>query len=142
MYFSFDSFQTRFAQLLEGNSSNRTMIWQHTLVLVQKSLLVGYGMDSWKNLGDEFLLQFPDSHNMILEILIKTGVIGLIACTLTIGVVLVKIFKTRNYILLPIATYFLVITQFDFGAFGSKELLSFLTIFVFYLYSDSFKLAK
>lgn len=142
LYFSFDSFQTRFAQLLEGNSSNRTMIWQHTIVLIQKSFFVGYGMDSWKNLGDEFLLQFPDSHNMILEILIKTGVIGLLACALTIGVVLVKIFKTRNYILLPIATYFLVITQFDFGAFGSKELLSFLTIFVFYLYSDSFKLAK
>lgn len=142
LYFSFDSFQTRFAQLLEGNSSNRTMIWQHTIVLIQKSFLVGYGMDSWKNLGDEFLLQFSDSHNMILEILIKTGVIGLIACFFTIGVVLIKIFKTRNYILLPIATYFLVITQFDFGAFGSKELLSFLTIFVFYIYSDSFKLAK
>ena len=142
LYFSFDSFQTRFAQLLEGNSSNRTMIWQHTLVLVQKSLLVGYGMDSWKNLGDEFLLQYPDSHNMILEILIKTGIIGLITCFLTIAVVLFKIFKTRNYILLPVAIYFLVITQFDFGAFGSKELLSFLTIFVFYLYSDSLKLAK
>ena len=142
LYFSFDSFQTRFAQLLEGNSSGRTMIWQHTIVLIEKSLFVGYGMDSWKNLGDEFLLQYPDSHNMILEILIKTGVIGLIACFFTIGVVLIKIFKTKNYILLPIATYFLVITQFDFGAFGSKELLSFLTIFVFYLYSDSFKLAK
>lgn len=142
LYFSFDSFQLRFAQLLEGNSSNRTEIWKHTIVLIQKSIVFGYGMDSWKNIADSYLLQFPDSHNMILEILIKTGIIGLIACVLTIGVVLIKIFKTKNYILLPIATYFLVITQFDFGAFGSKELLSFLTIFVFYIYSDSFKLAK
>lgn len=142
LFSSFDSFQNRFTQLLEGNSSHRTIIWSHTLTFIKESLFYGYGMDSWKNLPDELLNRFPDPHNLFLEILIYTGLIGLVSCLFSIIVILIKIIKTKQLILLPIATYFLVVTQFDFGAYGSKELLSFLTIFVFILYSNNFKLTK
>ena len=53
-----------------------------------------------------------------------------------------KIYESKNFILFPIVTYFIVVTQFDFGAYGSKELLSFLTIFVFFVYADSFRKEK
>lgn len=139
LYFSFDSFQERFAQLLQGNSSLRTTIWTHTIVLIKEELVFGYGLDSWQNLSDPYLKEFPDPHNMVLEILTYTGLVGLIACFFAIGVILYKIFKDRNFVLLAVASYFLVVTQFDFGAFYSKELLSFLTIFVFFVYSNSFK---
>lgn len=142
LYFSFDSFQERFAQLLQGNSSFRTTIWSHTIVLIKEELIFGYGLDSWQNLSDPYLKQFPDPHNMVLEILTYIGLIGLIACFFTIGVILYKIFKDRNFVLLSVVSYFLVVTQFDFGAFYSKELLSFLTIFVFFVYSNSFKQIK
>jgi O-antigen ligase len=142
LYFTFDSFQERFKQLLEADSSNRTTIWMHTIVFIKEKILFGYGVSTWKLLPDTFLNQFPDPHNMILEILIYTGFVGLTASIFSILIVLIKIFTTKNFILFPIASYFLVVTQFDFGAFGSKEILSFLTIFVFFIYSDSFKVAK
>lgn len=139
LYFSFDSFQHRFEQLLNGNSSNRTTIWLYTIEFIKEKIFFGYGLNSFKNLPNDFLNQFPDPHNSILEILLYTGLFGLISCVFTIFVVLKKIYDSKNFILFPIATYFIVVTQFDFGAYGSKELLSFLTIFVFFVYADSFR---
>lgn len=142
LYFSFDSFQERFKQLLDGDSSNRTTIWVHTLSFIKEKIFFGYGIATWNFLPDTYLNQFPDPHNMILEILIYTGLFGLIASIFSILIVILKIFTTKNFGLLSIASYFLIVTQFDFGAFGSKELLSFLTIFVFFVYSNNFKEIK
>lgn len=142
LYFSFDSFQYRFEQLLNGNSSNRATIWLYTLEFIKEKLFFGYGLNSFKNLPNEFLNEFTDPHNSILEILLYTGLFGLISCLFTIFVVLKKIYCSGNFILFPIATYFIVVSQFDFGAYGSKELLSFLTIFVFLVYSDNFRRIK
>lgn len=141
LYFSFDSFQNRFEQLLHGNSSNRTTIWLYTIEFIKEKLFFGYGLNSFKNLPNDFLNEFPDPHNSTLEILLYTGFFGLISCVFTIFVVLKRIYESKNFILFPIATYFIIVTQFDFGAFGSKELLSFLTIFVFFVYADSFRKA-
>ena len=142
LYFSFDSFQNRFEQLLHGNSSNRTIIWMYTLEFIKEKLFFGYGLNSFKNLPNEFLNQFPDPHNSALEILLYTGLFGLVSCIFTIIVVLKKIYESKNFILFSIATYFIIVTQFDFGAYGSKELLSFLTIFVFFVYADNFRKEK
>lgn len=139
LYLSFDSFQNRFAQLIEGNSSHRIKIWTHTLLLIKENFLLGYGIDSWQNLPDKYLNKFPDPHNLFLEILIYTGLIGLISCIFTISVVILKVISAKRNILLPVAAYFLMVTQFDFGAYNSKELLSFLTIFVFLVYSNDFR---
>ena len=139
IYFSFDSIQIRFTQLLERDSSSRTTIWIHTIEFIKEKLLFGYGLNSFAKLPDSYLNQFPDPHNSVLEILLYTGLFGLISALFTIGVVIYKIIKTKNLNLLPIATYFVVVTQFDFGAYGSKELLSFLTIFVFFVYADCFQ---
>ncbi|MGD9625325.1 MAG: hypothetical protein AB7U51_11785 [Arcobacter sp.] len=43
---------------------------------------------------------------------------------------------TGLYQVIVDSKYFIIVTQFDFGTYGSKELLIFLTIFV---YSDNFK---
>jgi O-antigen ligase len=139
IYFSFDSIQHRFSSLLQGDSSGRFEIWAHTINLIEQKIYFGHGIDTWMNLSDSFLKQYPDPHNMVLEILLCTGILGLIAVVTGIFAVLVEIYKQQNYKLFAIATYFLVITQFDFGAFGSKELLSFLTAFVFFVYLEKFK---
>ena len=141
LYFSFDSFQNRFEQLLHGNSSQRTTIWLYTIEFIKEKLFFGYGLNSFKNLPNEFLQRFPDPHNSTLEILLYTGLFGLISCVFTIFVVLKRIYESKNFILFPIATYFIIVTQFDFGAYGSKELLSFLTIFIFFVYADGFRKA-
>jgi O-antigen ligase len=138
-YFSFESIQHRLSQLLAGDSSGRLSIWTHTLSLIQEKIYFGYGIGTWMNLSDPFLKQYPDPHNMVLEILLYTGVLGLISVFLGVASVLFEIYRQKNYRLFAVAVYFLVVTQFDFGAFGSKELLSFLTIFVFFVYSNKFK---
>ena len=138
-YFSFESIQHRFSQLLEGDSSGRFSIWMHTISLIKEKIYFGHGIDTWMNLSDPYLKQFPDPHNMVLEILLCTGILGLFAVFLGIASVLFEIYKEKNYRLFVVAAYFLVVTQFDFGAFGSKELLSFLTIFVFFVYLNKFK---
>jgi O-antigen ligase len=139
VYFSFDSIQQRFSQLLAGDSSGRLEIWQHTIVLIKEKIYFGHGLDTWMNLSDPFLKRYPDAHNMILEVLLSTGVLGLMAVSMAIASVLFEIYRSKNYKLFAVAAYFLVVTQFDFGAFGSKELLSFLTIFVFFVYSNKFE---
>ncbi len=142
LYLSFDSFQNRFEQLLNGESSNRTTIWFYTIEFIKEKFLFGYGLNSFKNLPNDFLNQFPDPHNSVLEILLYTGLFGLISCIFTIFIVLRKIYKSKNFMLFSIATYFIVVTQFDFGAYGSKELLSFLTILIFFVYADNFRKEK
>jgi O-antigen ligase len=142
LYFNFDSFENRFEQLINGNSSQRTKIWMHTIEFIREKIFFGYGLNSFKNLPDEYLNKYPDPHNSILEIFLYTGLFGFISCFFTIFIILKKIYKGKDFILFPIATYFLVVTQFDFGAFGSKELLSFLTIFVFFVYADDFRKVK
>ena len=139
IYFSFNSIQQRFSQLVQGDGSGRIEIWTHTIALITEKIYFGYGLDTWMNLSDSFLKQYPDPHNMMLEILLCTGILGLIAVFIGIYAVLFEIYKQQNYKLFAVATYFLVITQFDFGAFGSKELLSFLTAFVFFVYLEKFK---
>jgi O-antigen ligase len=47
------------------------------LLLIKEKVYFGHGLDTWMNLSDPFLKQFPDAHNMILEVLLSTGVLGL-----------------------------------------------------------------
>lgn len=139
MYFYFDAFQYRLDQLAHAESSDRTRIWIRTIVFIKEKFYFGYGLDSFKYLPDISISQHRDPHNMFLEILISIGIIGFIISLFTIIVILLRIYQDKNYLLYPIAAYFLIVTQFDFGAFASKELLSFLTIFVFYVYADHFR---
>ncbi|KAB7888576.1 O-antigen ligase family protein [Poseidonibacter ostreae] len=139
LYFNFDSFQNRFDQLISGYSSNRIEIWMHTIALIKDNFIFGYGIDSWNNLPDSYLVRFPNPHNLFLEILINIGLLGLGIYIFTVMVIIVKIISSKNFILLPVASYFLIVTLFDFSIFTSKELLSFLTIFIFLVYSNDFK---
>ncbi len=139
MYFYFDSFQHRFDQLIHGDSSNRTTIWIRAIDFIKEKFYFGYGLDSFKYLPDLSISQYRDPHNMVLEILISIGIVGFMIFLFTIIIILLKIYQDKNYLLYPMAAYFLIVTQFDFGAFASKELLSFLTIFVFYVYADHFR---
>jgi O-antigen ligase len=140
LYFSFQSFQDRFHALLNRDSSSRTILWTLTLEFIKDKLFIGYGLDSFKALPKiASLNHLTDPHNSILEILLYTGIIGLFSCIFTIFIIIYKIIKTKKLVFLPIAFFFIIVTQFDFGAFFSKEILSFLTIFVFFVYSESFK---
>lgn len=139
LYINFNSFQNRFEQLLDGNTSNRTTIWLHSLEFIKEKLFFGYGMDSFKNLPDPFFKKISAPHNMVIEILISIGLIGLIGYIFMIFIIFKKIYENKIFYLYPLFIYMLTVVQFDFGVFSSKDLLSFLIIFVFFVYADSFR---
>ena len=139
LYISFNSFQNRFEQLLDGNTSNRTTIWLHSLEFIKQKLFFGYGIDSFKNLPDPLFKKIFAPHNMVIEILVSIGFIGLLSYIFIIFIILKKIYENKSFYLYPLISYLLIVVQFDFGIFSSKELLSFLTIFVFFVYADNFR---
>ncbi|CZE48778.1 O-antigen ligase family protein [Campylobacter geochelonis] len=139
-WFGFDSLKTRLNELLEGNSSNRYLIWKYSWSMFLQNPLFGYGVDTFRNLPDsvvKFDGHFNSTHNMPLEILLYTGIFGFLASFFTIFLIFKQLCK--NLVLLPVGVHFLVATQFDYGAYSSKELLSYLTILVFLAYADEFR---
>ncbi|WP_228568707.1 O-antigen ligase family protein [Campylobacter sputorum] len=140
LYLSVDSFQDRVNLLLQGNSSHRTDIWKFGLTQIPNNLFFGHGVSCWRNLNlPAYIAVHTGLHNSTLEILLFTGIFGLIAWISAVLTVFYQILKDRNYIYLSLLVYFVVITQFDFSVFDSKELFSAVTIFMFLVYSDKFK---
>lgn len=142
LYFSFDSFQERFAKLLKGDSTHRLYLWKYSLDMISQSPIFGYGIDTFRNLPNSPVLKSPGwnaTHNMVLESLLYTGIAGVVCYFAMIFQSFHKAFKSKNYKIFAIFTYIFVISQFDFGAYMSKELLSFIVIFTFLAYADDFK---
>lgn len=140
LYLSIDIFQDRVNSLLQGNFSHRTDIWKFGLTQIPNNLFFGHGVSCWRNLNLPVdIAAYTGLHNSTLEILLFTGIFGLVAWISAVLTVFYQILKDKNYIYLSLLVYFVVITQFDFSVFDSKELFSAVTIFMFLVYSDKFK---
>lgn len=140
LYFSIDIFQDRVNSLLKGNSSYRNNLWKFGLTQIPNNLFFGHGVSCWRNLNLPVdIAAHTGLHNSTLEILLFTGIFGLMAWISAVLSVFYQILKDKNYIYLSLLLYFVVITQFDFSVFDSKELFSAVTIFMFLVYSDKFK---
>lgn len=140
VYFGVDSLQDRVNLLLQGNSSHRTDLWKFGLTQIPNNLFFGHGVSCWRNLNLPVdIAVHTGLHNSTLEILLFTGIFGLVAWISAVLTVFYQILKDKNYIYLSLLLYFVVITQFDFSVFDSKELFSAVTIFMFLVYSDKFK---
>lgn len=132
IFTNIDSLSYRFNSLLSGDSSNRFTIWSKGLELINQKLLFGWGVDSWHTYG---LKEYAALHNSILEILLCTGLFGLLSFLVIIIITLKTIVVNKKYGLLLIITYLLVGSLFDHSIFESKIFLTVLTIFMFYVYN-------
>lgn len=140
VYFNVDSFHTRFDHLLNGDSSYRTTLWKYGFGMIEQDPIFGYGVGSWRSLPmSPDIAAHTGVHNSIIEIMLFTGIIGLVAWISAVIVVLMEVIRSKNFIYLPPLVYFVVLTQFDFSVFDSKELLSYVSVFLFLVYSDKFK---
>lgn len=140
LYLSIDIFQDRVNSLLKGNSSYRTNLWKFGLTQIPNNLFFGHGVSCWRNLNLPVdIAAHTGLHNSTLEILLFTGIFGLATWISAVLTVFYQILKDKNYIYLSLLVYFVVITQFDFSVFDSKELFGAVTIFMFLVYSDKFK---
>ncbi len=126
-----DSLSNRFNSLLDGNSSLRDVIWLKAIELIKEKPLLGFGLDTWQIHG---LKQFAGLHNSILEILLFTGTLGLLAFLSLLFLTLKTIFINKKWDLLLIINYLFVVSQFDQTIFKRKMFLCVVTIFMFYVY--------
>ncbi|ASM40011.1 O-antigen ligase family protein [Campylobacter sp. RM12327] len=140
IYLNVDSFQTRFNQLLAGQSSYRTYLWKYGISQIINQPFFGHGVSIWRSLDlPPDIALHTGVHNSTIEILLFTGIFGLFVWISAVFLVFFEILKSKNFIYLPLLAYFVVITQFDFSVFDSKELFSYVSVFLFLVYSDKFK---
>lgn len=140
LYFNVDSFHQRFNQLIHGNSSYRTDLWSYAISQIKNHPIFGHGLDVWRSLEmPSNISKHTGVHNSTLEILLFTGFFGLLTWIISTIKVGFDIIKSKNYIYLCLLVYFVIVTQFDFSVFDSKELFSYITIFLFLVYRQKFE---
>ncbi|MDA3053862.1 MULTISPECIES: O-antigen ligase family protein [unclassified Campylobacter] len=137
-YFGFDSVAERFSDLANARTSGRNIIWAYSLEMISEHPIFGWGVDTFRNLANSPVLKnstFNGTHNMILELLLHTGIFGFIIYMSAILSNFWLCIKERKFEIFIIFAYFFVVMQFDSSVFTSKEALSYLLIFTFLLYS-------
>ena len=65
-------------------SSGRTQMWIDTADKIEQRPLMGWGIDQFSNAGPTATLGFNQPHNMVLQLLFSTGLLGAIAACFVI----------------------------------------------------------
>jgi O-antigen ligase len=139
LFFNIESLDKRFEQLMTGNSSHRTDIWIHALDLIKQKFIIGWGINGfsihqWKNINS--------IHNHTLEILFDLGIIGLLCFLFLLCLILKELIKNKDYELITILIYFFIWGNFGESIISGKTLLSSLTIFLFFVFSNRLELKE
>ena len=72
-----DLFSTILNDIEKGITLNsRTIIWNNAIELIKQKPLFGYGSLSEEKINDYYLYGATHAHNIILELLLRTGIIG------------------------------------------------------------------
>lgn len=133
VFLNIDLLQNRFNLLIDGYTSERDIIWFETIKQINKKLIFGWGLDSWKTYGTE---NFAAAHNITLEILFNLGFFGLFVYLYFLLLVIKEIFTKKNYSLLLFTLFILIVGQFDHSLFISKTYLSTITILMFFVFNN------
>ena len=94
-----------------GNTAGRTEIWQNVIQIIKKNPIFGIGKTGYEYETTMIYGEYTSPHNVILEILCYTGIIGLIiyfTFLYQIGMSSYFIYKQRS-LLLPILLLFPVL---------------------------------
>lgn len=126
----------RFHQLLQGDSSNRYEIWGNSIRAFLDHPIVGYGLNSFKEIVSH---EYSATHNTVLEILLYMGIVGFMAFTYLLILLFNEIKRIKNTIYFSFFISLLVISQFDNSVISSKIFLSILTVFSFFILSHKIK---
>ncbi len=124
----------RLTLLLERNSSGRTsQIWPFAIGKILDSPIFGYGLETYKLLGAPG--GHAGVHNLTLEILLYTGLVGFFIYTYIIWLTLKENFSrhTIDYCILFLS--FIVLLQFDGSLIDSKVHLNIFILILLFIYS-------
>ena len=142
MFLMDDHLIHRLTQLLQGHSSGRTSeIWPFTIDKVMNSPIIGYGINTYKLLAT----QVPASHhkgvhNLPLELLLYTGIIGFTIFSYLIWLTLKESFTKNKILYCILFVSFLILMQFDGSLIDSTIHINIFILILFFIYS--FRLDK
>ena len=77
-------------------STIRTDIWQYGIEQFLENKWLGIGLQNYRYLPDTYLAGFMHPHNIIVQFLLETGMIGTVTLMLAIGKALCVVYK-KNY---------------------------------------------
>lgn len=95
-----------FESITKSNDATRAERWKCAVELIREKPLIGYGTGDEKKKLEEKYIKYKltnssvnnfDSHNQYLAFMIKSGVFGLIAYLILLGLSLFMAIKKRNY---------------------------------------------
>jgi O-antigen ligase len=143
LFITDSALQHRLQSLLAGQSSHRGEIWFFTLEQIKENPLLGYGVNTFKTLtANSGVNRFAGIHNMILEMLLYLGIVGLAIFLYLLW----NIFKTgiqnkRILYVLILASY-LVLLQFDGSLIDSKVHINIFILMIFFTVVSSERILK
>ncbi len=127
----------RLTLLLQGNSAGRTKdIWPFTIDKILDSPLSGYGINTYKLLATTPPYKYyAGVHNLTLEFLLYTGIIGFSIFVSIIWLTLKESFTESKIVYFILFLSFIVLMQFDGSLIDSKVHLNIFILLLFFIYS-------
>ena len=137
-----DNLSHRLTLLIQGNSSGRTsLIWPFTIDKIMDSPIFGYGINTYKLLATGTpAFSHAGVHNLSLELLLYTGIIGFLIFTYIIWLTLKESFTKEKILYFILFLSFIILMQFDGSLIDSKVHLNIFILILFFIYS--FRLDK
>ena len=137
-----DNLSHRLTLLLQGNSAGRTtQIWPFIIEKITNAPMFGYGIDTYKTLTNGF----PSSrhagvHNLTLELLLYTGVVGFSLFSYLIWLTLKESFTEHKIVYFMLFASYIILMQFDGSLITGKLHTTIFILILFFIYS--FRLEK
>ncbi|GIT98464.1 O-antigen ligase [Sulfurovum sp. TSL1] len=137
-----DNLFHRLTLLIQGNSSGRTtIIWPFTIEKIMDSPILGYGINTYKMLAvGTPSVYHAGVHNLTLEFLLYTGIIGFSIFLYLIIITLKESFSKRKIIYFILFSSYFILLQFDGSLIDGKVHQNIFILLLFFIYS--FRLDK
>jgi O-antigen ligase len=132
-----DNLSQRLTLLLQGNSAGRTsQIWPFTIDKIMDSPIFGYGINTYKLL----MVGTPAAyhagvHNISLELLLYTGIVGFVIFSYIIWLTLKESFTKNNIVYFILFLSYIMLLQFDGSLIAGKLHSNVFILIVFFIYS-------
>ena len=131
----------RLQLLVQGYSSQRSDLWLFTLEQIKEHPILGYGVRTFKTLIENTNLSHnAGTHNIFLELLLFTGILGFSIFMALILSILKESFTKEKILYGLFFLSYLLLLQFDGSLVRGKIHLSIFIIALFFIYS--FRLDK
>lgn len=93
--------------LQEGNLGGRELVWPNVLTLIQDSYFLGVGIPGYESFAIQVFGEFKSPHNVILEVLAYTGIIGLFLYLIFLSRLLFTSYKyyIKSGVILPMILF-------------------------------------